>query len=237
MELEVDLDERYRPTTLDDVCGQPEAIAVVKSWGQNIPRAIMFHGGPGQGKTSIARVIAHDVLGIDKIDYQEVNCGAVKSAIDMVRDLTQAVTSMPAVGAKKMWTLDEAQVFSRSKGAAEALLKVLEDAKPHVVFSLCTTEPQRLLPAIRSRCVSVGLRALTLDELTGLITDENAEGIRQMLLAAARTTLLRGKPGQSNAEHAANVITELGMPYHDAGSSHAILAKDCWNIVKLANRK
>lgn len=172
-ELQVDLDVKYRPACLDDVVGQPDAVETIRSWGMNVPRAILLHGLTGTGKTTIARIIAHDILKVVPVfDYREINCGSVKHITEMVRDLEVEITaSSLKPGGKRVWVLDEVQTFSKSRGAQEALLKVMEDAKPHVTIILCTTDPRRMLATIRGRCNQIALRALRVEELAKLVRD------------------------------------------------------------------
>lgn len=126
--------------------------------------------------TSAARIVA-SIQGIDVgqmdsplSDYIEINCGEVKSAIEMVRDLSYEIKRAPS-GSKKMYTLDEYQIFSKSRGASETLLKVLEECPPWACFALCSTDPERILPAIRSRCIKVTFKAVKHSDLTNLVTD------------------------------------------------------------------
>lgn len=163
----IDYDLKYRPKTLDDMVGQPAAVAIVRGF-KHYPRCILLHGEPGCGKTTLARIIA-DLMKVSEFDYREKNCGMVESAVELVRSINGEMTSAPMMGEKLVWVLDEVQIFSKSKQAQETLLKVLEDPPPHVAFMLCTTDPKRLLPAIRSRCVAIELRSLTEPELELLV--------------------------------------------------------------------
>lgn len=170
MQNGIDLDLKYRPQTLDDLVGQPQAVKVIRGFGGHIPRCLLLYGPPGTGKTSTARVVARMAgVATDGWDYQEKNCGAVESPTDMVRDIARDMTAAPLSGRKMMWVLDEMQTFSKSKGAQEALLKVLEDPPPHVMFALCTTDPKRILPTIRSRCVQIELFPVAEQELETLV--------------------------------------------------------------------
>ncbi len=168
VEVSQDLDVKYRPQTLDDVVGQPEAVAVVRSWGKDIPRCVMFHGGSGTGKTTMAGVIAND-LEINEMDLSEVNCGTIVKPTEFIRDLENDVTSSAIGGGKRMWVLDEFQTLRRSKGAQEAFLMVMERSLPHVIFCLCTTEPKQILSTIRGRCVMVGIKPLHHGDIVRLV--------------------------------------------------------------------
>lgn len=164
-----DLDLKYRPQTIDDVVGQPEAVEVIRSWGGNVPRVVLLHGPAGCGKTTFARIVARGLGATSKLDLQEINCGTLKSPTDFARDLEVAVTAGACVGKYRVWILDEVQTLSRSKSGQEALLMILESSMPHCKFFLATTEPQRIIKPIQSRCVKVALKAIRPDELRKLV--------------------------------------------------------------------
>lgn len=173
-----DLDQKYRPRTLDAVVGQGAALAAICKWGTNVPRCVLFHGPAGCGKTTQARIVAANILGIRGRDLAEVNCGMVESPIAMVRGIDAAMRMAPMLGDRLGWILDEAQTLSRQKGAQEALLKVLEDCPDHVHFFLCTTDPKRLLEAVRTRCTDVPVKALAPADAERLVRGiAAAEGI------------------------------------------------------------
>lgn len=170
----MDLDQKYRPRRLEDVVGQPEAVSVIQGFKKKLPRCLLLHGQSGCGKTTLARIVAHDA-GVSPLDLIEKNCGAVESAIDMVREIATHMSAAPMAGRYRMWILDEIQTFSKSQAAQGAILKILEDCPSHVLFALCTTDPQKLLPTIRGRCVQIGLRGLRDAEVTQLVKDVAAK--------------------------------------------------------------
>ena len=173
-----DLDQKYRPRTLAGVWGQPAAVAAIQRWGASVPRCVLLHGNAGCGKTTVARIVAGEILGVAGRDLREVNCGMVESPIALVREIAAQMGMSPMQGDRMAWILDEAQTLSRQKGAQEALLKVLEDCPDHVNFFLCTTDPKRLLEPVRTRCTDVPIRALDEAALAALVADiANAEGI------------------------------------------------------------
>lgn len=167
--MSTELYKKYRPRTLGEVVGQKSAVETIKKL-KAIPHAMLFHGPSGTGKTTIARIIANEVLEVSKFDLQEVNCGVVESAIDMVRQIQQQMTGAAMGGKARAWILDEVQSFSRAKFAQEAMLKILEDGPDHVYFFLCTTDPKKVLTTIRNRCTEVGLKPIPVKDLEGLVT-------------------------------------------------------------------
>lgn len=172
----VDLDIKYRPHCLEDIVGQPDAVATVRGF-KHCPRAIMLHGPSGCGKTTMARIIA-GMMGVSQFDYHEKNCGMVESAVELVRGINREMTNAPMMGERLAWVLDEVQIFSKSKQAQETLLEPLEKGPAHVLFILCTTDPRRLLTAIRGRCVDIELKPLAEPALELLVKRiAQAEGL------------------------------------------------------------
>ncbi len=163
-----DFDLKYRPGSLDDVVGQAPAVNVIRGW-KKVPRCVLLSGNSGCGKTTLARIVVNQLLKVGRMDLRETNCGVVESAIDMVREINGSMSSAPMGGAHRAWVLDEVQTLSRQKFAQEALLKVLEECPPHVYFFLCTTDPKRLLPAIRGRCEHIELQSIAAPAMLPLL--------------------------------------------------------------------
>jgi DNA polymerase III gamma/tau subunit len=174
-----DLDQKYRPQRLEDLYGQDAAVATIRSWGENVPRCVMFHSvTPGVGKTSAARILCED-MGIQAPrDLVEVNCGAEASPIDFVRDLERKMRCRPLGSSGKCaWIFDEVQTWSKAPGAMQALLPILESCPDWVYYLLCTTDPGKLLPAVRSRCVDVEFKSVPdpkIEELVRAVADAEA---------------------------------------------------------------
>lgn len=161
----------HRPQTLDDLIGQPVVVKTIRGF-KNIPHTLLMQGPSGTGKTTTARVVAR-MLGCDpsnKFDYSEINCGAVESPLDKVREIKGGMTGAGLMTAHRVYVLDELQTWSRAKGAQEALLKILEDTPPHVYFILATTEPKRVIPTILNRCTKITFHAVKADDLSALVT-------------------------------------------------------------------
>lgn len=156
-----ELYRKYRPKLFRDVIGQPEAIRQLKEMTDNnrVPHVLMLHGPSGTGKTTLGRILK-EKLKCSNRDYQEVNCASVESPIDAIRDIERTMNMSPWDGPCRIWLLDECQSWSKSGFAQQATLKIFEDTPKHVYFFLCTTDPDKLLPAIKTRCTKIELKPL-----------------------------------------------------------------------------
>lgn len=166
-----ELYKKYRPTKLSEVFGQKDAKAIldVKIRTQAIPQSLLFAGPSGVGKTTLARITAKEIGCNSKYDLSESNCAMLRG-IDDIRDIGRTMSLVPLKGKVRVWILDECQKFT--KDAQSALLKILEDDLPdHAYFFLCTTEPNKLLTAIRTRCTLINVKALSDKELAQALKD------------------------------------------------------------------
>jgi len=171
----MELYKKCRPKTLDKVVGQPSAVTVLKSMvGKNeIPHALLLSGPSGCGKTTIARILRKHVK-CKPEDFHELNIADIRG-IDNVRDIRTAMRKYAIGGGSKVFLLDE--VAELTSSAQKALLKMLEDTPDHVYFMLCTTDPQKLIKPIRTRCTEIALKPIDSEDLKILIGDTSeAEG-------------------------------------------------------------
>jgi len=132
------------------VRGQDHIVAALEGAlkKDTIPHALLFAGPRGTGKTSIARIFAREI-GASAMDTYEIDA-ASNRGIDDIRELRDAVHTVPYESKKKVYIIDEVHMLT--KEAFNALLKTLEEPPSHVVFILATTEIEKLLPTILSRC-------------------------------------------------------------------------------------
>lgn len=150
MSESVALYRKYRPKTFDEVKDQDHIVSVLKGAIQKgtIPHAFLFSGTRGTGKTTLARIFA-EAIGTKSIDLYEIDA-ASNRGIDDIRELKEAVHTLPYESEKKVYIIDEVHMLT--KEAFNALLKTLEEPPSHVIFILATTEEEKLLDTIRSRC-------------------------------------------------------------------------------------
>ncbi|MEY2487931.1 MAG: polymerase subunit gamma/tau [Verrucomicrobiota bacterium] len=162
---------KYRPQTFDDLVGQSHVSRTLKNAvAQNrLAHAYLFVGPRGVGKTSTARILAkalncvngptitpcgvcdncREITAGNSLDVIEID-GASNNSVEDVRELRDNVRYAPAKGRYKIYLIDEVHMLSSA--AFNALLKTLEEPPPHVKFIFATTEPQKVLPTILSRC-------------------------------------------------------------------------------------
>src|ERR1035441_5268659 len=170
---------KYRPQRFEHVLGgwqvtQTLANAIAR---QRIAHAYLFVGPRGTGKTTIARIFAKclNCTGGPKVDFADDDLrvleisegraldvleidGASNRGIDEVRELRETVKYAPASARFKIYIIDEVHMLT--KEAFNALLKTLEEPPAHVKFMFATTEPEKVLPAILSRCQRFDLRRI-----------------------------------------------------------------------------
>lgn len=194
----ITLYRKYRPKDFEEVAGEKEIITTIKnSLKENrVAHAYLFTGPRGVGKTTTARLIAkglncinngitdnpcnecENCLSIDKgnfIDLNEIDA-ASNRGIDEIRALKDKINYQPVKGRKKVYIIDEVHMLT--KEAFNALLKTLEEPPSHVVFILATTEPDKILDTIISRCQRYDFTFFSLLEMTGKLREiSEAEGI------------------------------------------------------------
>lgn len=170
---------KYRPKTFADVLGQDHVVRTLRNAiAQNrLAHAYLFVGPRGTGKTSTARIFAKALNCLEgpsvdfdpeheicveiaegrSLDVLEID-GASNNGVDQVRDLRESVKYAPSRCRYKIYYIDEVHMLSTA--AFNALLKTLEEPPPHVKFIFATTEANKILPTIISRCQRFDLRRI-----------------------------------------------------------------------------
>jgi len=169
MSVTTALYRKYRPQTFADVRDQEHIVSVLEGAIRKgeIPHAILFSGTRGTGKTTLARLFAK-AIGTSDIDLYEIDA-ASNRGIDDVRELKEAVHTLPYESEHKVYIIDEVHMLT--KEAFNALLKTLEEPPAHVVFILATTEEEKLLDTILSRCQVFRMRSPSREVLARTVTD------------------------------------------------------------------
>ena len=166
-EFITELYRRYRPQSFKGVVGQPEAVKVMSGWiaNGNTPHAVLMTGGSGVGKTTLVRVLAKKLRCEPPRDLIEINA-ADFNGIDTVREIRQQASYPSLTGGNRCWIIDEAALLSNQ--AQNALLKLLEEAPPYAYFFLCTTNPEKIIPTIKTRCSEIKLNSVGIKDLITL---------------------------------------------------------------------
>lgn len=141
---------KYRPSKFRDVIGQDHVVTALKGAIEegNVGHAYLFYGSRGTGKTSIARIFAHEVGAAD-VDIHEIDAASY-TGVDNIRALREEAQNLPFASQKKVYIVDEVHMLSKS--AFNAFLKMLEEPPAHVVFVLATTELEKVPDTVQSRC-------------------------------------------------------------------------------------
>jgi DNA polymerase-3 subunit gamma/tau len=169
MSESVALYRKYRPASFAEVRDQDHIVSVLEGAIKKgtIPHAMLFSGTRGTGKTTLARIFAK-AIGTHDIDLYEIDA-ASNRGIDDIRELREAVHTVPYESRYKVYIIDEVHMLT--KEAFNALLKTLEEPPAHVIFILATTEEEKLLDTILSRCQVFRFRSPARAVLAATVTD------------------------------------------------------------------
>jgi len=177
------LARKYRPKNFDEVLGQETPISILESFIKNnsIPHALIFCGGRGIGKTSMARIFAkainseeiinnpqvgEDIDGGKSLDVIEIDA-ASNNGVDQIRDIID-ISQYSSLKCKyKVFIIDEAHMLS--KAAFNALLKTLEEPNDNTIFILATTEVEKIPITISSRCQLISFTNLNSTKIEDLV--------------------------------------------------------------------
>ena len=204
---------KYRPLDFDDVVGQEAVVRTLRNaieLGQ-LRQAYLFAGPRGTGKTSMARILAkalncengptatpdkvcHACVSIasgTSLDVVEMDA-ASQRGIDDIREIRDRVILQPAEGRYKVYILDEAHQLTDA--AWNALLKLIEEPPPHLVFVFCTTDLAKVLQTVRSRCQTFVFARPRLPELVRVLR-RIADGEKIEAPDAALALIARGARG------------------------------------------
>ena len=183
------LARKYRPKSFEEVIGQDNSVLILQSFISNdsIPHSLIFCGGRGVGKTSMARIfakainsdeisknplLAKDIDNGKSLDVIEIDA-ASNNGVDQVRELIESSQYSSLNCKYKVFIIDEVHMLS--KAAFNALLKTLEEPKPNVVFILATTVVEKIPITIKSRSQLINFTNLDTNFLRELIISISKE--------------------------------------------------------------
>jgi DNA polymerase-3 subunit gamma/tau len=236
---------RYRPQRFGEVRGQEHVVKALRNAvrSDRVGHAYLFSGPRGTGKTTTARILAKalnctnlqdgepccecesciQVQRGTSLDVQELDA-ASNNGVDAMRDLvSRAALGTP--GRWKVYIVDEVHMLSNA--ASNTLLKTLEEPPAHVVFVLATTDPQKVLPTIRSRTQHLEFRLMSADVLGGLLADINTAAGLNVAPEAIDLVVRRGKGSARDALSALDQVAAAGEVDTDDDATDEIVEALC----------
>ena len=194
-----ELYKSHRPPTLEQIVGNAGAVNALQTMAakNRIPHAILLEGPSGCGKTTFGRIIAR-LVKCARSEFNEIDSAQFRG-IESIRELREVMQYAAQEGEVRVWLIDE--VHKLTNDAQNAMLKMLEDTPSHCYFILATTDPEKLIKAIRTRCTTLSLQTLTPAEIMLVmkpivltekikVSKETATLISERCNGSARTALV-----------------------------------------------
>jgi DNA polymerase III subunit gamma/tau len=230
---------KYRPQSFADVVGQEAVVRTLKNAiaADQVRQAYLFAGPRGTGKTSMARILAkslncangptpepdgtcHACVAIaagSSLDVIEMDA-ASQRGIDDIREIRDRVVLQPVEGRYKVYILDEAHQLTDA--AWNALLKLIEEPPPHLVFVFCTTDLSKVLPTVRSRCQTFVFQRPRLHDLVTVLTHV-AEG--EQIDAPPQALSLVARAARGSFRDATSTLDQLAAATEGKVTIQAVL--------------
>lgn len=161
----MELYNKYRPQTFEEIRGNDLAVKSIKSELDKGSHVFLLTGSGGCGKTTIARVAAK-YLGANDLSIREIN-SSENRGIDSVREIMEEIRYAPLDGGKLVYILDE--MHQQTGASQNALLKVLEECPSWCVFFLATTNPEKLIQPLKTRCSIINMKPLNHEDMLKLL--------------------------------------------------------------------
>ena len=162
----MELYNKYRPQKLEEILGNDSIIDSIKGAIEHGEHVFLLTGMGGCGKTTTARAFAKDFLGCDELSIHELN-SSDNRGIDTVREIMEETRFAPLGNAKTVYILDE--MHQQTSAAQNALLKILEECPEWCYFFLCTTDPQKIVQPLITRCPPIKLKGLDENTMFSLL--------------------------------------------------------------------
>ena len=170
---------KYRPTKFEDVIGQNHVTTTLKNAIKNnkVAQSLLFCGPRGVGKTTCARILANEINGFNindpldssnNLNIYELDA-ASNNSVDDIRSLIDQVRYAPQAGKYKVYIIDEVHMLSNA--AFNAFLKTLEEPPSYAIFILATTEKNKVIPTILSRCQIYDFNRIEISDIKSKLID------------------------------------------------------------------